>query len=73
MSHVVDATYENGMLKLAHPLPLKDHEKVRVTVERAKQPSRSVLDIPSVSVGEVLRPLSSEDDLLGEMLEGRQF
>jgi hypothetical protein len=31
----------------------------------------SVLDIPTVSVGAVLRPLTSEDDLLGEMLEGR--
>jgi hypothetical protein len=31
----------------------------------------SVLDIPSVSVGHILRPLSSGDDLLGEMLEGR--
>jgi predicted DNA-binding antitoxin AbrB/MazE fold protein len=33
MSHVVDATYENGLLKLDRPLPLKDREKVRVTVE----------------------------------------
>jgi hypothetical protein len=29
-----------------------------------------VLDIASVSLGSVLRPLSSDDDLLGEMLEG---
>ena len=28
MSHVVEATYENGVLKLEQPLPLKDHEKV---------------------------------------------
>lgn len=31
----------------------------------------AVLDIPPVSLGRVLRPLSPEDDLLGEMLEGR--
>jgi hypothetical protein len=31
----------------------------------------SVLDIPAFSVGKILIPLSSEDDLLGEMLEGR--
>ncbi len=31
----------------------------------------SVLDIPTVSVGAVLRPLTADDDLLGEMLEGR--
>ncbi len=33
MSHVVKATYENGVLKLDQPLPLKDKERVRVTVE----------------------------------------
>lgn len=34
-------------------------------------PPHSILDIPTVSLGSVLRPLTSEDDLLGEMLEGR--
>ena len=38
MTMTVDATYENGMLKLERPLPLKEHEKVRVTV----QPDRSL-------------------------------
>ncbi len=33
MSIVVEATYEDGMLKLGQPLPLAEHEKVRVTVE----------------------------------------
>jgi hypothetical protein len=32
----------------------------------------SVLDIPPVSLGRVIRPLTSDDDLLGEMLDGRQ-
>ena len=31
----------------------------------------SILDIPSVPVRAVLRPLTADDDLLGEMLEGR--
>jgi hypothetical protein len=31
----------------------------------------SILDIQPVSLGSVLSPLSSDDDLLGEMLEGR--
>jgi hypothetical protein len=31
----------------------------------------SVLDIPAVSVGRIIQPFSPEDDLLGEMLEGR--
>ena len=33
--------------------------------------SHSVLDIAIVSLGSVLRPLTSDDDLLREMLEGR--
>jgi hypothetical protein len=32
----------------------------------------SVLDIAPVSLGRVIRPFSPDDDLLGEMLEGRQ-
>ena len=31
----------------------------------------SVLDIPMVHVGRVLNPISSNDDILGEMLEFR--
>ena len=33
MPIVVEATYENGVLKPAQPLPLAEHEKVRVTIE----------------------------------------
>ena len=32
---------------------------------------RSVLDVATVGLGSVLRPLTSDDDVLGEMLEGR--
>ena len=39
---------------------------------RAAAPKpHSILDIPHVRVGAVLRPLTSDDDLLAEMLEGR--
>jgi hypothetical protein len=31
----------------------------------------SILDIPPVSLGSVVAPLTANDDLLGEMLEGR--
>jgi hypothetical protein len=34
-------------------------------------PPHSVLDIPAVSLGPELHPLTGSDDLLGEMLEGR--
>ena len=32
-SIVVDATYEKGILKLDRPLPLGEHERVRITVQ----------------------------------------
>lgn len=33
MNLSVEAIYENGVLKPARPLPLKEHEKVHVTVQ----------------------------------------
>lgn len=33
MTFVIEATYENGVLKPTAPLPLKEHEKVRITLE----------------------------------------
>lgn len=33
MAIIVEAVYENGVLKLSQPLPLKEHEKVQVTIE----------------------------------------
>jgi predicted DNA-binding antitoxin AbrB/MazE fold protein len=38
MTITVEATYENGTLKLVEPLPLKENEKVRVTVELEPSP-----------------------------------
>ena len=38
MSIVVDAIYEDGVLKPAEPLPLGEREKVRVTVESQPSP-----------------------------------
>ena len=32
----VDATYEDGVLKPAQPLPLDEHQRVRVTVQVEK-------------------------------------
>jgi predicted DNA-binding antitoxin AbrB/MazE fold protein len=31
---VVEAIYENGVLKPSRPLPLQEHEQVQLTVER---------------------------------------
>ena len=38
MAIVVEATYENGVLKPAEPLPLGEHEKVQITVHAAVNP-----------------------------------
>ena len=35
MAIVVEATYENGVLKPERPLPLAEHEKVQITVHTA--------------------------------------
>lgn len=32
---VVEATYENGVLKPSQPLPLEENERVRITIESA--------------------------------------
>jgi predicted DNA-binding antitoxin AbrB/MazE fold protein len=41
MTITVEAIYENGMLKPTEPLPLKEHERVRITLNtglsRARQ------------------------------------
>jgi predicted DNA-binding antitoxin AbrB/MazE fold protein len=33
MALTIEAVYENGVLKPTQPLPLKEHEKVRITIE----------------------------------------
>ena len=35
MAITVEAVYENGVLKPAQPLPLREHERVQVTVKAA--------------------------------------
>jgi hypothetical protein len=36
---------------------------------RSSPPLHSVLDIAPVSLGQAIRPLSADDDLLGELME----
>ncbi len=38
MSITVEAIYENGVLKPTQPLPLKDKEKVQVTIDSKTSP-----------------------------------
>ena len=63
---------QNGVVVLDDGVRLPEGQEVSVLVPLvANEGAHSVLDIPPVSIGAVLRPLSSEDDLLEEMLEGR--
>jgi hypothetical protein len=62
----------------AKALPLADQESLlewlssRVKQRREEtHHGHSVLDIEPVSLGRILRPFNADDDLLGEMLEGR--
>ncbi len=38
MSLTVEAIYENGVLKPAQPLPLKEHEQVRLSIQQGESP-----------------------------------
>lgn len=69
----------NGVVVLDDSVRLPEGEEVTVlvpcrvlpaTLKDRSQP-HGILDIPAVSVGAVLRPLTSDDDLLGEMLDGQ--
>ena len=44
MTITIDATYEDGVLKPAQPLPLCEHAQVRVTVEEPIAPLESKSD-----------------------------
>lgn len=40
--------------------------------EEAVQGTHSILDVPPAQLGGLLKPFNNEDDILGEMLEGRR-
>jgi predicted DNA-binding antitoxin AbrB/MazE fold protein len=70
MSIVVEATYENGVLKPAEPLPFGEHEKVRVTVEpQVTWAERTAGILQWTGDPEILRRVA-EDDEFG-ILESR--
>jgi len=70
---------QNGVVVLDNGVRLPEGQEVTVlTPDTVPTNSRmegsrphSVLDIPTVRVGAVLHSLTSDDDLLGDMLEGR--
>jgi hypothetical protein len=76
---VAHGRVQNGVVVLDKGVRLPEGQEVTVLALGAALPvlriegarSHSVLDIATVGLGSVLCPLTSDDDLLGEMLEGR--
>jgi hypothetical protein len=46
MTLTIEAIYENGVLKPAQPLPLKEHEKVQLTVLTVAEASAAATGAP---------------------------
>jgi hypothetical protein len=70
---------QDGVVVLDNGVRLPEGQEVTVLAHATVPPapriegshSHSVLDIATVSLGSVIGPLTFDDDLLGEMLEGR--
>lgn len=59
----IDATYEDGVLKPAGPLPLAEHQRVRVTVQVQKSwAERTAGMIKWTGDPETLRRLAEDDE-----------
>ncbi len=63
---------QNGVGILPEGVRLPEGQEVMVFAPPLlDSKAHSIADIPPVSLGSVVRPLTVDDDLLGEMLEGR--
>jgi hypothetical protein len=64
---------QNGVVVLEGGVRLLEGQEVTVLAHpTAGARSHSILEIAPVSLGSVRRPLTADDDLFGEMLEGRE-
>jgi hypothetical protein len=61
----ISASPEAGMLRIY----LEAHRQTLETAAIAVPRRMSILDFPPLDLGNVLRPLGPDDDLLGEMLD----
>jgi predicted DNA-binding antitoxin AbrB/MazE fold protein len=62
MTITIDATYEDGVLKPAEPLPLSEHAQVRLTVE--EQPPAIGQHCASAAGDAAQRPLSAVERII---------
>jgi hypothetical protein len=76
---VAHGRVQDGVVVLDNSVRLPEGQEVTVLAHTTVPPtphvegsrSHSVLNIATVSLGSVIGTLTSDDDLLGEMLEGR--
>lgn len=63
MTITVEAVYENGILKPVSPLPLAEHEKVKVTVHTGASIAEQTAGmIPWSGDPEVLRRIAEDEE-----------
>jgi predicted DNA-binding antitoxin AbrB/MazE fold protein len=63
MAITVEAVYENGVLKPKEPLPLQEHEAVRVSIEKSVTwAERTAGVIPWTGDPELLRRIAEDDE-----------
>ena len=63
MTLTVEAIYENGVLKPTQPLPLHEHEKVRITVAPERSwAERTAGMLQWTGDPEVLRRIAEDDE-----------
>ena len=63
MTLTVEAIYENGVLKPAQPLPLEEHETVRITIEPQRSwAERTAGLLEWTGDPEVLRRIAEDDE-----------
>ncbi len=76
---MIPGRVKDGVVILDNGARIPDGQEVTVLIpdgvpvgpEKNKSSRHSVLNIPTISLGKLLRSPSPDDDLLGEMLEGR--
>ena len=63
MAMIVEATYENGVLKPTQPLPLKEHEMVTLTIQPAISVARQTAGmVPWTGAAETLERIARDPE-----------
>lgn len=66
-------THLAARLSIAAPTVTDSSTNVVPRITVSEKRGHSVLDIPSYSVGPILRPFSSEDDRMDDLFEDRNY